>query len=156
MAYVLPLSASGSTLNVGGFRQPGGPQPLKTAQLTAAIVEAQVFECDVSFSLFGTYVQGTGFEITMAQIASAIAAVRRDGATYTVQAAMATGAGLEGTGNPASPGVVMPGALTLSAGNITGLLYLSDGATEHPAQAMLSFVEPITISVVVWSQTPGI
>jgi hypothetical protein len=106
--------------------------------------------CFFACGFTGTYVQGTGYQITSAQITAAISAVRRDGATITIWDVASAAPGQEGsTGAFVIPG---PVALTSSAGPATGLLYGPDLATEHAAAAMGAFATPAVFFVQFSSQ----
>lgn len=136
MAAVTPINSTAF-----GFTTPAGPKTATTESGGAGHLETCFFAC----AFTGTYVQGTGYSITSAQIAAAIAAVKRDGQTITVWDVMAASPGQEGATNA----FVMPGqvAFTSTAGPATGLLYGPDLATEHAAAVMGSFGAPVLFAV---------
>lgn len=144
MAAVLLVSGSSTAY---GFTTPAGPKTATTESGGAGHLEM----CFVAAAFSGTYVQGTGFSLTNAQVASAISSAKRDGGTITIVDVMSAAPGLEGT---TSPAFVMAGPVTYAAiGNaVTGLLYGPDLATEHAAVAMLAFSSPIVFAVTFSSQ----
>lgn len=134
MAAVTPILST-----VYGFTTPAGPKTATTESGGAGHMEVAYFAC----AFTGTYVQGTGFSITSAQMAAAIAAVKRDGQTITIWDVSSAAAGQEGSA------FVMPGPVTFTttAGPCTGLLYGPDLATEHAAAAMTAFNSLVVLSV---------
>ena len=136
MAAVTPIN-----LTAYGFTTPAGPKTAVSESGGAGHLE----QCYVACGLTGTYVQGTGFSITSAQLAAAIAGVKRDGQTITIWDVASAAPGQEGAGNA----FVMPGQVvfTTTAGPATGLLYGADLATEHAAAVMGSFGAPVVFAV---------
>ena len=136
MAAVTPIN-----LTAYGFETPAGPKTAVNESGGPGHMEL----CFVACGFTGTYVQGTGFQITSAQIASTIAGVKRDGGTIVVWDVAAAAAGEEGTSGVFTiPG---PVAFTTTAGPATGLLYGNDLATEHAATAMQTFQTPVVFAV---------
>jgi hypothetical protein len=133
-------------MNAYGFETPAGPS---TASTESPVGRLET--CFVTCSFTGTYVQGTGYSITNAQMQTAISGVKRDGGTITILDVAAGAFGLEGTTSPAK---VISGPVTYTAiGNaVTGLLYGPDLATEHAATAMLAFSAPVVFVVTFSSQ----
>jgi hypothetical protein len=144
MAAVTMLSGSQTAY---GFTTPAGPKTATTESGGAGHLEQCYFAC----AFTGTYVQGTGFTISNAQLAAAISGVKRDGGTITIVDIMSCAPGLEGTTTPL---LVIAGPVTYAAiGNAaTGLLYGPDLTTEHAATAMLAFSSPIVFAVAFSSQ----
>jgi hypothetical protein len=123
-----------------GFTTPAGP-----ATATTESPVGRLESCFVACGFTGTYVQGTGYSITNAQMAAAISAVKRDGGTIVIVDVMSAAFGLEGTTNAK----VISGPVTYAAiGNaITGLLYGPDLATEHAGAVMGAFGSPVVFGV---------
>jgi hypothetical protein len=133
MAAVTPIS-----LSAYGFTTPAGPKTATTESGGAGHLEC----CYVACAFTGTYVQGTGFSLTSAQLAAAIAGVKRDGQTITILDVAAAAPGLE------AGAFVDAGPVTFSAGGpATGLLYGVDESTEHAGAVMGSFDSPVVFFV---------
>jgi hypothetical protein len=140
-------AVAAANLTSFGFETPAGPRTATTESGGAGHTGV----CFISCTFTGTYVQGTGFTISNAQMASAISGVVRDGGTITILDVMSAQAGLEGT---TTPTFTAAGPVTYaSIGNAaTGLLYGADMATEHAATAMLAYTSPIVFAVSFSSQ----
>jgi hypothetical protein len=134
MAAVTPVNSTAY-----GFTTPAGPKTATTESGGAGHLECCYFACGFT----GTYVQGTGFSITSAQLAAAISAVKRDGQTITILDISSAAPGLE-AGAFVDAG---PVAFTSSSGPATGLLYGPDEATEHAAAVMGTFDTPLVFFV---------
>src|SRR5690349_17050971 len=104
MPAVTPVSGS---MNAFGFETPAGPSTASTESPVGRLES-----CFVAVAFTGTYVQGTGFSITNAQMQAAISGVKRDGGTITILDVMSAAFGLEGTTSPAK---VIAGPITYAA-----------------------------------------
>lgn len=124
-----------------GFETPAGP-----ATASGESPVGHIETCFIPVSFTGTYVQGTGFTISNANLAAAISSVKRDGGTIQIIDVATAAPGLEGTTTPA---FTMAGPVTYAAiGNAaTGLLYGNDLATEHAAAAMAAYTQPMVFVV---------
>jgi len=118
------------------FATPGG------SSLSAL---GSVLTCFVAVDFSGSYVQGTGYSISNAQMIAAITSERRNNSTISILDVMSAAPGQEGS----TSAFVMSGPVTYAAiGNaITGLLYGPDLATEHANATMGTFSTPLTFAV---------
>jgi|SRR5579859_2511276 len=123
-----------------GFNTPAGPA---TAQTESPV--GRLESCFVACGFTGTYVQGTGWSFTAAQLHTAISNAKRDGGTIVILDMMSCAFGLEGATN--AKVISGPVILTTLDGNATGLLYGPDLATEHAAAAMGAFGSPVVFAV---------
>lgn len=142
MAAVVPVASS---VTAYGFETPAGPKTATTEQLASVVTPGHLECCFVAMAFSGTYAGGTGFSITSAILAAAIAAVKRDGQTITILDVASAAPGQEGATNAFVD--AGPVTFTTSAGPATGLLYGPDEATEHANAVMGVFGAPVVFFV---------
>lgn len=135
----------GTVQSVSQFTTPAGPNDAIGWNSSQS---GEIICCYVSVTLTGTYVQGTGYQLTCATIAAAIETARQDGATITIWDVQA---GAPGQIEVAGVGTfIMAGTSTPSATppvTVTGLLYTNNLSTEWSAGALGTWDIPLTFAV---------